>query len=154
MAYVSGIDYISVTAEVRELARSVVNTSVDFTDAEIIRYQYMRYSQIRTMTDKDDWDSLDREFGSLQLVETKLAAVDILQHYGTANDVPVWEALEASAMMELSKIVDNMETTTGGGAESGNILETEYKSWNLNPDVEPPNRLTNTVRHFGSRLLA
>ena len=142
MAYVSGIDYISVTAEVRELARSVVNTSVDFTDAEIIRYQYMRYSQIRTITDKDDWDSLDREFGSLQLVETVLTAVSILQHYGSPNDIPVWQAMEASAMLELTKIVDNMEATTGG-AESGNILETDYKSWNLNDDVMPPNRLAN-----------
>lgn len=142
MAYVQGIDYISITAEVRELARSVVNTSVDFTDAEIIRYQYMRYSQIRTITDKDDWDSLDREFGSLQLVETVLTAVSILQHYGSPNDIPVWQAMEASAMLELTKIVDNMETATGG-AESGNILETDYKSWNLNDDVMPPNRLAN-----------
>ena len=142
MSYVQGIDYISITAEVRELARSVVNTSVDFTDAEIIRYQYMRYSQIRTITDKDDWDSLDREFGSLQLVETVLTAVSILQHYGSPNDIPVWQAMEASAMMELTKIVDNMETATGG-AESGNILETDYKSWNLNDDVMPPNRLAN-----------
>lgn len=141
MSYVQGIDYISITAEVRELARSVVNTSVDFTDAEIIRYQYMRYSQIRTITDKDDWDSNDREFGSLQLVETVLTAVSILQHYGTPNDIPVWQAMEVSAMLELTKIVDNMETT--GGVESGNVLETDYKSWNLNDDVMPPNRLAN-----------
>lgn len=143
VSYVQGVDYISITAEVRELARSVINSSVDFTDAEIIRYQYMRYSQIRTITDKDNWASTDREFGALQLIETKLAAADIMQHYGTANDVAVWQAMIAEAMDELKETVENMEATTGGGAESGNIVETDYKSWNLNPNVPPPNRLSN-----------
>lgn len=151
MSYTVFVDYISITAEVRELARSVVNTSVDFTDAEIIRYQYMRYSQIRTITDKDDWATTDREFGALQLIETKLAAADIMQHYGTANDVAVWQAMIAEAMDELEKTVENMEAETGGG-ETGNIVETDYKSWNLNELVAPPNRLTNSNSSAGEAI--
>ena len=138
MSYVSGTDYISITTEVRELARSVV--TADFTDAEIIRYQYMRYSQIRTLTDKDNWASTNREFGSLQNIETKLAASDIIEHYGTVNDIAVWQAMRASALSELQKLIENMKTTTGD--VSGGILETEYKSWNLNSSVSPPNRLS------------
>jgi hypothetical protein len=137
--YVSGTDYISITAEVRELAHSVV--SADFTDDEIIRFQYMRYSGIRTDTDKDDWDANDREFGKLQLIETKLAASDIIEHYGTVNDIALWQAMRESALSELKELVGNMDTSTG--EESGSILETDYKSWNLNELVEPPNRLSN-----------
>ena len=137
------VDYISVTAECRELARSVVNTAVDFTDAEIQRYQTMRHSQLKTWTDKDVWDPTDREYGLGQLIETKLTAVDILQHYGGPNDIPVWQAMLEEAMMAVKSLVDNMADTSG--VESGSVLETEYKSWNLNPDVPPPNRLTNTV---------
>lgn len=141
LSYVQGLDYISITAEVRELARSVV--TVDFTDAEIIRYQYMRYSQIRTVTQKDDWLSTDREFGALQLIETKLAASDIMEHYGTPQDVAMWQAIRESAMSELKQTVDYMSTSTSSGA-STTILETSYKSWNLNSDVASPNRLNNS----------
>jgi hypothetical protein len=137
--YVSGVDYISVTAEVRELARSVVNA--DFTDDEVIRFQYMRYSGIRTDTDRDLWIPTDREYGKLQLIETKLAASDIIEHYGTANDIAIWQAMRESALAELKDLVENMETSTG--EESGSILQTDYKSWNLNELVNPPNRLTN-----------
>jgi hypothetical protein len=150
MSYVAGTDYISITAEVRELARSVV--TADFSNDEIIRYQYMRYSGIRTDTDKDDWDSLDREFGKLQLIETRLAASDIIEHYGTANDIAVWQAMRDSALAELKMLVDEMDT--GTGAAAGSILQTEYKSWNLNSSVAAPNRLspsrTGDVEGMGS----
>ena len=136
MAYVQGIDYISITAEVRELARSVV--TADFTNSEIIRYQYMRYSQIRTMTQKDDWTETDREFGSLQLIETKLAASDIMEHYGTPQDIGLWQAIRESALMELKQTIDYM--TTSSVDVSGTIIETPYKSWNLNPDAPIPTR--------------
>lgn len=139
MSYTSGVDYISVTAECRELARSVINTATDFTDPEIIRYQYMRYSQIRTMTDKDNWNNTNREFGSLQRLETELVASDIIEHYGTANDIAIWRAMRESAYMELEKLVANMETSTGD--VSSTIQVTDYKSWNLNRTVSVPNRL-------------
>ncbi len=149
MSYTSGVDYISITAEVRELARSAV--TADFTNDEIVRYQYMRYSGIRTDTDKDDWDSLDREFGKLQLIETRLAASDLIEHYGTANDIAVWQAMRESALEELEQLVENMDT---GTAVSGNVLVTDYKSWNLNSSVSPPNRLspslTGDVETMGS----
>lgn len=136
MSYIQGVDYISITAEVRELARSVVNA--DFTNDEIIRYQYMRYSQIRTMTQKDDWTETDREFGALQLIETKLAASDIMEHYGTPQDVALWQAIRESALMELKQTIDYM--TTSSVDVSGTIIETPYKSWNLNPDAPIPTR--------------
>jgi hypothetical protein len=136
LSYVQGIDYISITAEVRELARSVV--TADFTPDEIIRYQYMRYSQIRTMTQKDDWTAQDREFGSLQLIETKLAASDIMEHYGTPQDIGLWQAIRESALMELKQTIDYM--TTSSVDVSGTIIETPYKSWNLNPDAPIPTR--------------
>lgn len=139
MSYVQGTHFISVTNEVRELARSVV--SADFTNDEIIRFQYMRYSGIQTFTDKADWDSLDREYGMLQLIETKLAASDIIEHYGTVNDIAIWQAMRESALSELKELVDNMDTSTG--TESGSIFETESKSWNLNTDIAEPNRLSN-----------
>lgn len=136
MSYTAFVDYISVTQEVRELARSVV--TVDFTDPEIIRYQYMRYSQIRTMTQNDNWVETDREFGALQLIETKLAASDIMEHYGTPQDVALWQAIRESALMELKQTIDYMTTSTVD--VSGTIIETPYKSWNLNPDAPIPTR--------------
>jgi spherulation-specific family 4 protein len=151
VSYVQGVDFLSITAEVKELARSVV--TADFSDAEIQRYQYMRYSQIRTFTDKDDWATTDREYGALQLIETKLAASDIMEHYGTAQDITQWQAMRESALMELTKLVDNMDTATEGAA--GSIRQTEYKSWILNSNVSAPNRLhpNNTSgESFGSEV--
>lgn len=136
LSYIAFVDYISLTQEVRELARSVV--TVDFTNDEIIRYQYMRYSQIRTMTQNDNWLESDREFGALQLIETKLAASDIMEHYGTPQDVALWQAIRESAMMELKQTIDYMTTSTVD--VSGTIIETPHKSWNLNPDAPIPTR--------------
>ena len=143
MSYVFGTDYISITDEVRELARSVVDSAIDFTDDEIIRYQFMSYSQIRTATDYDTWIPTDREYGALQVVETELAASYIIEHYGTAADIALWQSMRESAMTMLTKLVDNMQTDTGTAA--GDIRQTAYKSWNLNTVVRPPNRLTNSV---------
>src|SRR5215510_6824935 len=141
------VDFISVTDEVIKLARKVV--AGDWTPEEVQNWQYRRYSLIRTYTDKDDWQPSDREFGSLQLIETKLAASDIIEHYGDVNAIPLWQAMRMEAMLSLAGskpggIVDNMETSTGD-AES-QILQTEPKSWTLNPEQPIPNRL----RRLGS----
>ena len=139
VTYVFGTDFISVTDEVRKLARRVVTG--DWTDGEIQNWQFRRYSQIRTYTDYDNWQPADREYGSLQLIETKLAASDIIEHYGDVNTIPMWQAMREEALMELVATVENQETATGDTESS--ILQTEYKSWNLNAEVDPPNRLRN-----------
>src|SRR6266540_745501 len=105
MSYVFLTDFISVTDEVRKLARNVV--VADFTDEQIQPWQYRRYSEIRTETDKDDWADTDREFGALQLIETKLAASDIIEHYGDANTIAVWQSMRDSAYARLEEIIKN-----------------------------------------------
>ena len=135
------VEYISDTTECRRLSRNVITG--DFIDAKIISYQKKIYSYIATTTDKDDWDSGDREFGALQLVETKLTAAIILQHYGTAEDVPIWTAMRAEAMTDLfddeTGIIANMDAE-GTDADS-DVQVTERKGWGLNPNLSPPNRL-------------
>jgi hypothetical protein len=139
--YTQGTDFISSTDEVRRLARNVI--TADFTNDQITVYQYEVYSGIRTITDKDDWDSNDREFGALQLREKNLAALYIKKHFA---DSPEQEAaidaeIEAAWTELKTTIVDNMDTATG--EEGSSIQVTDYKSWNLNPDIPVPNRLKN-----------
>lgn len=137
--YFQGTDFISDTDEVRRLARKVV--TADFSDGEIESWQFKEYSYIRTVTDKDDWDALDREYGALQGVETKLAAADIIEHYGRGPDaLAAVQSMRESAYARLESITENLDTTT---EESGSVLETDNKSWNLNELVSPPNRLSN-----------
>lgn len=141
MVYVQFTDFISDTTEVRRLARNVI--TADFTDDQIKSYQYKVYSIIRTETDKDDWIVTDREFGGLQLIETIIAANLIKMHYGdgSSESNAAAQAEIDAAYKELDAIIENLDS--GAGTESGSILETDYKSWNLNTDIEPPNRLAN-----------
>jgi len=132
--------HISDTTECRRLARNVV--TADFSDAQIISYQDKEYSFIATMTDKDDWDSLDREYGALQLVETRLVAADLIAHYGDVETIPIWQAMRADALNLLNGdggIVDNMDTDTG---ETEFLIDrTEFKGWGKNTANDPPDRL-------------
>ena len=138
MVYLQGTDFISDTAEVRKLARSVI--PADFSDDQIKSYQYKVYSEIRTMTDKDDWNATNREFGALQLIETEIAAELIKKHYGkNSESVGASEARISSSFAELKVIVDNLDTTISV-AGGGKIRKTSYKSWNLNTEVEIPRR--------------
>ena len=136
--------HISDTTECRRLARNVV--TADFDDTQIESYQDKEYSYIATLTDKDDWAITDREFGALQLVETRLVAADIIQHYGDVENPGTLQAIQImreSATMELDKIVDNMDTET---AESEFMIDrTEFKGWGLNSSKLPPNRLAGTT---------
>lgn len=53
------------------------------------------------------------------------------------------QALIDSAYTRLEEIVKNLDTATG--EEGDSIGRTEYKSWNLNPAVSPPDRLVGTA---------
>lgn len=133
------VDFISVTDEVIKLARKVV--AGDWTNEQVQEWQYRRYSEIRTATDKDDWAPTDREFGALQLIETKLAASDIIEHYGDMNTIPIVQAMREGVMLDLKGILSYM--TTSATAAAGQIVSTTAKSWNLNKELRPPNRLRN-----------
>ena len=137
--YIQGIDFISNTDAVRKQASNVLGEipAEDFTDAVIQSFQYQAYSVIRTITDKDDWDSLDREFGALQRIEVDLADAYIRKHFKKDYDSETaTTSTIAQCMAELQIIKDNMDTETG--AEELLIARTDYKSWNLNPDVGVP----------------
>ena len=144
MSYLQGTDFNSNSVECRRLGRNVV--TADFDDDEVKSYQYKHYSTIRSLTDKDDWDSADREYGALQLIETELTAASIIQHYGDVETIPIWQAMMASAMEKLAGkdgIVDNMDTET---AESEFMIDrTEFKGWGLNSSALPPDRLRGTT---------
>ena len=131
--------HISDTIECRRLARNVV--TADFSDVQIQSFQDKEYSFIATMTDKDDWDSLDREYGALQLIETRLVAADIIAHYGDVETIPIWQAMRNDAMMLLTGpggVVENMDTET---AESEFLIDsTDFKGWGKNSAVEWPDR--------------
>ena len=134
--YTQFTDFLSYTEEVRRLARKVVTT--DFDEDDIRSYQYKVYSLIRTLTDKDDWDEDDREFGALQLYETEIAAQLIKQHYGTTQQAADAGSSIESLLKSLATLIDNIDTSIG--AISSRIRRTDYKSWNLNPAVEVPRR--------------
>ena len=142
MPYLQGPDFLSDTTEVRRLARKVL--PADFTDDQITVYQFEVYSGIKTLTDKTDWDSGDTEYGILQLYEKEIAALEIRKHF--AQDPAELEAIDraidsAWARLRLN-VVGELDTETGLG--TGSVLSTEYKSWNLNSSVSPPNRLIRT----------
>jgi len=132
--------HISDTTECRRLARNVV--TADFNDTQIQSFQDKEYSLIATLTDKDDWDSDDREYGALQLIETRLVAADIIQHYGDVETIPIWQAMKQDAMDMLTGeggIIENMDTET---SETDFLIErTDFKGWGKNTANEPPNRL-------------
>ena len=139
MVFTQGIDYISDTAAVRKQASNVLGdsnvSSVDFPDVKIQAFQTQAYSLIRTVTDKDDWDYLDREFYAIQRIEVDLADAYIRKHFKQDYESAA-NATIAECMQELQTISDNMDTPTG--AEEVLIARTDYKSWNLNPDVAVP----------------
>jgi hypothetical protein len=136
------VEYISVTAECRRLARNVV--SADFSDPAIESYQKKRFSRISTLTDKDDWDEDDREFGELQRIETELVASDIIEHYGDASTMEIWTTMREYANADLAELIKNMDTATDTGEEAeAEVGKTALQNWNDNPNTPPPNLLTN-----------
>lgn len=136
MTYTQGTDFISSTDEVRRLSRNVI--PADFTNDQITVYQYEVYSGIRTITNKDDWDSADREFGALQLKEKEIAALEIKKHFAETPEAEAAIDAEITAAWEglKSNIVEYQDTPTG--EDDAEIQVTDYKSWNLNPSVPVP----------------
>lgn len=137
--YVQGTDFISETDAVIKQASNVLTElpTNDFTPAIVQTFQYQAYSLIRTITDKDDWDSGDREFGALQRIEVDLAVAYIRKHFKQdyESETAATSTI-AQCMAELQNIKDNMDTPTG--VEDLLIARTDYKSWNMNPDVGVP----------------
>ena len=137
--YVQGIHYISDTDAVRKQASNVLSEIPlsDFDNPTIQSFQYQAYSLIQTTTDKTDWDYQDREFGAVQRIEVDLADAYIRKHFKQDYESETAaNSTIAQCLAELQQIVDNMDTETG--AEEMLIARTDYKSWNLNPDVGVP----------------
>ena len=135
MSFTAGVDYICTIAEVVRLARNVV--VADFSLPQVESWAQMEYSYIRTVTDKDDWDSNDREYGALKALNTELAAADVIRHYGRGPDtIALWQSMKQAAYDRLAEIVDHMDTDTGEADTE--IVVTTRKSWNVNPDIAVP----------------
>jgi hypothetical protein len=133
--YFQGTDFISNTDEVIRLARNVVNA--DFNQQQVESYQYKEYSVIRTFSNKDDWEESDREYGAMQLIETRLAACDVMEHYGKSEaQMSAAYQLRKETMEMLNNTIDNSDTSTG--EESEEIQVTARRSWNLNENVDVP----------------
>ena len=148
MVRVQGTDYISDTDQVRRLARDVVDD--DFTDAQIQEYQYYAYSEIRTGTHKDDWDSGDREFGALQLLEMSRAAWWIKYHYGTDNDYSSMESQTNAFFTELKNIADNLSPEVDEALDENiHIITNDYVSYPAaledNENAQPYRSTTTSV---------
>ena len=133
------MSYISDTDECRRLARNVV--TADFSAEQIQSYQTKEYSYIATMTDKSDWDSSDIEYGALQLIETRLVAADIIQHYGDVDTIPIWQSMREAATLELDKLIDNMDTEIDTVETDVDIGRTSFRGWGLNSGLAEPNRM-------------
>ena len=134
-------DYTSVTADVRELSRSVLAS--DFPDAEIIEEQKAAYTYIAIFTHKFDWASTDPEYPAIQKLEAELAKAYILEHYGGPEYQNIIDSIKADVKMSLEILKDNMPTET----DEGDILErTDYKSWVLNPDLPFPSKLNSLLK--------
>jgi|SRR6476659_7992469 len=133
--------HISDTNECKRLARNVV--TADFDTTQIESWQDKVYSRIATLTDKDDWNSGDREYGALQAIETELVAAQIIKHYGDTETIPIWMAMKESAEKDLTDpetgIIANLDTETT--ETDSHVDRTEFKGWIKNTANEPPNRL-------------
>ena len=140
------VDYISNTQDVRELTRSVLAT--DFPDAEIVEEQKAAYNYISIYTHKFDWVPTDPEYPSIQKLEAQLAKIYILEHYGGGRYSEYIMAQKAMIDASLDKIYEHLVTPTTEDEEL--VTVTDYKSWNLNPDLPYTSKLNPALRNFGT----
>lgn len=119
--------YVSVTANVRRLARNVI--VADFSDAQIIDEQEAAYANIIIATSKSDWSASDNRFPAIQKIEEQLAAAYILEHYGQGtvdelNWIQHWTTLATNSLTAIT-------TNTTDPEEDVNVLiaESRYLSY-------------------------
>ena len=127
-------DFISDTTAVIKQARNVL--PADFTTENVESFEYQAYSFIRTILNKDDWTSTDREFGAVQRINVDLAVAYIRKHYGKTDEYERGSAAEASCIAQLKLIFENLDTPTG--EEDLSIAKTPRRGWNINPDNPVP----------------
>lgn len=148
MVFVAFTDYISDTEEVKRLARNVV--AADFDTPQTISYQVKEYSNLRTWTHKDDWNVSNRSFYAIQLQETRLAAADLVDHYGlgTQQQVQGAKSLRDAVQLDLwgngkgdSGIIANLADEDQGEVDEGiEIVSSLYGSYPANlADSDTPN---------------
>ena len=99
----------SITADVRELARSVLAS--EFPDNEILEEQTMAQSKIWTVTQKNDWNSTDYQFEYIKKLETKQAAIYVLEHYNVIDIQPIIEMWQKQIDEGLKEITDTISTS-------------------------------------------
>lgn len=128
-------DFISDTAAVIRQARNV--PAADLSTENVESFEYQAYSFIRTITNKDDWATTDREYGAIQRINVDLAVAYIRKHFGRTSEVYAQgETSEQQCIDQLKIIVDNSDTPTEG--TEFEVAKTSRKSWNLNPNVPVP----------------
>jgi len=121
--------------DVRHMVMRVPIT--DISDDEVKRIAYETYSDIRTITDKDDWGPTDREFGVMALINVELTVAVLWQYFGRTPEYrEMGKSLYESVHSHLETVTDNMDTTTG--EEQFVITRTISKGWNTNPEVPVP----------------
>jgi hypothetical protein len=125
----------------------------------IISYQVKEYSNIRTWTHRDLWITTDREFYALQLQETRLAAADIIDHYGTGTQqqVAASKSLRDAVQLDLwgkngdgvGGIIGNLSDTATEELDEGiEIINSEYVSFPANLTNETPGTVYRSTNVF------
>ena len=121
------------TTDVRELARSVLAT--EFSDAEILKEQEMAQSKIWTVTQKNDWSALDYQFEYIKKLETKQAAIYVLEHYNIMDIQPVIEMWQKEINTALVEVADTVTSGSPISEPDLEIASKDYQTFPLNPDA-------------------
>lgn len=138
-------DFISVTADVGKLARSV--PTADFDTNAIIKEQKAAFGKIVSNTHKATWNTTDdgQLFYDIQKIEQQLAAAYILQYYGigqAASDL-------AASLLQTAKdgLEEHEEESTDPAADiDDKIATSNYESYPASLQDDPnatPYRSTN-----------
>ena len=131
------------TSDVRELARSVL--TAEFPDSEILEEQNHAQSKIWTITKKTDWDSLDPQYELIRKLETKQAAIYVLEHYNVIDILPVLESWKLEIKEDLTSVVDSISDPSVD--DPIKVVSSNYESYPLSlkdDDQAGPYRSTAT----------